>query len=300
MDFTFAAIKFAFFFLTSSLAALLTAYADDPPVPAGNDPGGVAVALIDTGVNYTLPNIAKRLARTAQGEILGFDFEDGDRRPFDSEPGKGASSPRHHGTLVASILLREAPSSRLVPFRFAANRFAAFAEIVEKIASGPARIVAMPLGGYRRQDWLAFREAAEAHPELLFILSAGNDGRNIDENPVFPASFDIENAVVVTSTDDFGRLPAESNWGTQHVHLSTPGEGIEAFDHEGYVTRVSGSSYAVPRIAALAARLKAQTPGLTTVELKTAILKLAAPSPASRTPRTRFGWLANPALIAVD
>lgn len=274
--------------------------AAEPPVPPGQDPGGVAVAVIDTGVNYTLPKIAKRLARTPTGEILGYDFEDGDRRPFDLEPGERAAAPRHHGTLVASILLREAPLARLIPYRFAANRFAAFANIVKEIASGPARIVAMPLGGYRKENWLAFRKAAKAHSDILFILSAGNDGRNIDERPIYPASFDIDNALIVTSTDRFGRLPAESNWGTTHVDLSTPGERIEAFDHDGVDARVSGSSFAVPRLAALAARLKARNPKLTTKGLKQAILGLTTPSPASRIPRTKYGWLPNPALTAED
>ena len=66
------------------------ALADDPPVPPGKDPGGVAVALVDTGVNYTLPEISNRLARSPDGEILGFDFQDNDRLPFDLEPGAGA------------------------------------------------------------------------------------------------------------------------------------------------------------------------------------------------------------------
>ena len=276
------------------------ALADDPPVPPGKDPGGVAVALVDTGVNYTLPEISNRLARSPDGEILGFDFQDNDRLPFDLEPGAGAAAPRRHGTLVASILIREAPHIRLIPYRFAAKRFETFAEIVNAIASGPARIVAMPLGGYRRQDWLAFREAAKAHPELLFILSAGNDGRNIDERPVYPASFEIENALIVTSTNSFGRLPPESNWGTKYVDVSTPGERIKALDHDGMRTRVSGSSFAVPRIAALAARLKARNPKYNALQLKEAMLENTAPSPASRIPVTKYGWLPNPALLAAD
>lgn len=277
-----------------------SAVADDPPIPPGKDPGGVAVALVDTGVNYTLPEIANRLARAAGGDILGFDFQDSDRLPFDLEPGAGAAAPRRHGTLVASILIREAPQIRLIPYRFAAKRFETFAAIVSEIAAGPARIVAMPLGGYRRQDWLAFREAANAHPEVLFILSAGNDGRNIDERPVYPASFEIKNALIVTSTNSFGRLPPESNWGTKHVDFSTPGERIKAFDHDGIQTRVSGSSFAVPRIAALAARLKARNPEFNAVQLKEAMIENTAPSPASRIPRTKYGWLPNPALIAAD
>ena len=33
-----------------------------PPVPRGRDPGGVAVALIDSGIAYDLPEVSKRLS----------------------------------------------------------------------------------------------------------------------------------------------------------------------------------------------------------------------------------------------
>lgn len=265
-------------------------------MPAGTDPGGVAVALIDTGVNYTLPQIASRLARDAQGELIGLDAEDGDRQPFDLQPGHDPDRGRHHGTIVASILLREAPRARLAPFRFKARGFDSFARIIEEIAQGPARIVSMSLGGYRKEDWDSFRAAAAAHPDILFIVSAGNDGRDIDTAPIYPPGFDLPNMLVVASTDAFGRLPPESNWGMETVDISTPGERIEAIDHRGAQVRASGSSYAVPRIAALAARLKAKHPGWGTQELKQAIVDLASPSPAERSPRTKHGWIANPAL----
>lgn len=276
------------------------AAADEPAVPRARDPGGVAVALVDTGVNYTLPHIASRLARDDTGDMLGFDFEDGDRRPFDLAPGGRAGRQRHHGTRVASILLREAPKARLVPYRYRADDFDAFARIVERIASGPARIVALPLGGYRKDDWEPLRRAMAAHPELLFVVSAGNDGRNIDDHPVWPASFGLDNALVVTSTDAFGRLARGSNWGPRTVEVSTPGERIATIDHRGARTLASGSSFAVPRIAALAARIKAAHPGRTAGELKQAVLARAAPSPGEQRPRTKHGWIPNPALVGAN
>lgn len=269
----------------------------EPPVPPGKDPGGVAVALIDSGVNYTLPHIAGRLARDRKGRLLGFDFADDDRQPFDVVPGRRRAIALHHGTSVASILLREAPRARLAPYRFHPRDYESFARIVAHIARGPARIAVMALGGYRAEDWEAFRRAARAHPEILFVLSAGNDGRDIDERPIYPAAFRLANTIVVTSTDAFGRLPVESNWGARSVDISTPGEQISTRDHNGAIKLASGSSYAVPRIAALAARLKAAHPEWTTGQLKVAILEFAAPSPGEREPRTRHGWIANPALV---
>ena len=273
-----------------------TASQMEPDVPRGKDPGGVAVAIIDSGVNYTLHDIASRLARDENGECLGYDFHDNDRKPFDLVPGQKLGSGRHHGTRVAGIFLREAPDARLIPYRYRAHSFETFATIVDEVAKSPARIVIMALGGYQKKDWERFRKAAEARPDILFIISAGNDGRNVDDKPMYPSGFRLDNALVVASTDTFGRLPLASNWGPETVDVSTPGEGIETFDHTGAKTFVSGSSFAVPRIAALAARFKAINPDWTTQDLKSAIVALAGPSPGDRTKRTKFGWIANPAL----
>ena len=268
----------------------------EPKVPPGVDPGGVAVALIDSGVNYTLPHIAPRLARDKDGNLVGHDFADGDDTPYDIVPGGRSPLARRHGSAVASILLAEAPDARLIPYRYHPKDFATFARFVEHVAKGPARIVSMSLGGYRIGDWQHFREAAAAHPEILFVVSAGNDGRDIDKMPIYPPGFDLGNMIVVTSSDDFGRLPRESNWGVMNVDVSTPGEQIETRDHLGARKITSGSSYAAPRIAALAARFKAAHPDWDTQRLKAEILALAAPSPGERVPKTRHGWIANPAI----
>lgn len=278
------------------LTSAALAGSHEPPVPPGEDPGGIAVAIVDSGVNYTLPMVAKRLARDESGEILGYDFQDNDKCPFDLVPGQKPGSGRHHGTRVAGIFLREAPTARLIPYRYRAHSFETFARIVEEVAEGPARIIIMSLGGYRKGDWMQFHEAAQARPEILFIISAGNDGRNIDEEPIYPSGFRLDNAIVVGSTDNFGRLPVASNWGPETVDISTPGEEIETFDHTGAKTYVSGSSFAVPRVAALAARLLQANPEWTAKDIKKAITSLAGPAPGDRVKRTRYGWIANPAL----
>ncbi len=265
----------------------------NPPVPAGEDPGGVAVAHFDSGVNYLLPFIARRLARNSSGEILGYDFNENDTQPFDLDPVSPAFLPRRHGTSVISILLREAPEVRIIPFRHPGRDISRFGEMVEAITKTPARIVAMPLGGYKRQQWENFARAAQKYPELLFVISAGNDGRNIDVEPVYPASFDLDNFIVVTSTDAFGRLPAESNWGVKSVDISTPAERLDVIDHRGAKGKASGSSYAVPRIAALAARLAMKHPDWTASEIKSAIVRLAGPRPRAK-PATKYGWIALP------
>jgi len=267
----------------------------NPPVPAGLDPGGVTVAHIDSGVNYLLPEIAARLARDGSGRMLGIDLWDGDDRPFDGDQGRSPFFPIRHGTPVASLLVKEAPSARLLPIRYPRPDMARMAEAVDAAAAAGTRIVAMPMGSRRPEDWIAFADAAVAHPEVLFIVSAGNDGRDIDAAPLYPASLPLDNMVMVTSSDAFGRLASGSNWGAVSVDLMVPAEALEVIDYRGARGTASGSSYAVPRVAALAARLLKANPDWTTGDLKRALFARAVPPLERGPPRVSVGWIPNPA-----
>ena len=266
----------------------------NPPVPAGRDPGGVTVAHIDSGVNYLLPEIAARLARDGDGRMLGRDLWDGDARPFDGDHGRSPFFPIRHGTPVASLLIKEAPAVRLLPIRYPRPDMARMAEAVHAAAAAGATIVALPMGSRKRGDWTAFAATATAHPEMLFIISAGNDGRDIDAAPLYPASLPLDNLVVVTSADDFGRLAPGSNWGAVSVDLMVPAERLEVTDYRGARGRASGSSYAVPRVAALAARLLQKHPDWTAADLKRALFARAVPPLERGPPRVAVGWIPNP------
>ena len=266
----------------------------DAPVPAGKDPGGVAVAVVDSGVNYTLPALATRLARDGAGRALGYDYWDMDARPFDLDTSRSPFFPIRHGTRVASILLREAPAARLIPYRYPRPDLGRMADLIADADAKGSTVIALPLGSNKRADWAAFEAAAAARAHLLFIVSAGNNGRDIDAAPVYPAALPLDNLLVVTSADGEGRLAAGSNWGARHVDLMVPGEEQPVIGFRGTPTVSSGSSYAVPRIAAMAARLLDAHPGWRAPELKRAIVARAVPSPYHRPPVVRHGWIAEP------
>ncbi|WP_282605313.1 S8 family serine peptidase [Pelagibius sp. Alg239-R121] len=267
----------------------------NPPVPAGSDPGGVLVVQIDSGVNYLLPEIAERLARDDEGKILGYDYWDLDARPFDLDTARSPFFPLRHGTTVASVFLREAPAARLLPYRYPRPDLSRMEALLDDAAEKGARIVMMPLGSTRAEDWQAFAQTAKRHGDILFIISAGNDGRDIDAQPLYPANFPLDNTIVVTSSDSFGRLAEGSNWGREHVDLMAPGEAVEVIDHRGARGMASGSSYVVPRVAALAARLLDLKPDWNTMALKQAIRKRTGPSLERGSARVNWGWMPNPA-----
>ncbi len=266
----------------------------NPPVPDGTDPGGVAVALVDSGVNYRLPDIARRLARDPSGAILGRDFWDMDGRPFDSHPARSPFFVQRHGTRTASVLLREAEQARLVPYRYPRPDMSRMRALIEDAADKDVAVVNLSMGSGDRDDWEAFAAAARAQPDMLFVLSAGNDGRDIDQQPLYPSAMQLDNVIVATSSLASGELARGSNWGSDSVDLLVPAEHLRATAFEGGVTAVSGSSYAAPRIAALAARLLQANPEWGAPELKRAIFARVLPPFAGASGQVAEGFMPRP------
>ncbi|MAN81402.1 MAG: hypothetical protein CMM77_07905 [Rhodospirillaceae bacterium] len=268
----------------------------NPPVPADSAPSqdAVRVAVIDTGVNYTLPLFRGRLARNAAGDLLGYDFWDMDRRPFDLDTARSPFFPLHHGTAVTSIILREAPEAAIIPYRYPRPDMTRFEDLVAHADRAGAMIVNMAMGSNAASDWGAFARAAKARPHMLFIVSAGNDGRDLDKVPVYPAALDLDNILTVTSAEIDGRLARGSNWGASGVDIMVPGEQVAVTDHRGAAGKASGSSFAVPRVTALAARLLARHPDWRGPELKAAIIKRARLPFGGDEPILRHGWIPDP------
>jgi hypothetical protein len=258
----------------------------DAPVPAAPDPGGVAVAHVDSGVNYLLPGIASRLARDPDGAALGYDWWDMDRQPFDQDPSRSAFFPQRHGTRTASLLLEEAPHARLIPYRYPRPDMSRMTQVAEAAAKAGARIVVLSMGSNRRAEWDAYAQAASRHPEMLFIVSAGNDGRDLDREPVYPAALKLANQLTVSSSEDDGSLARGSNWGARSVDLLVPAERVLVTGFDGRRIFASGSSYAGARVGALAACLLAAHPQWRAKELREAILARA------QAPRGE-GWSAH-------
>ena len=171
----------------------------NPPVPPGADPVGVAVGQIDSGVNYLLPEIATRLARDRHGAILGYDYWDLDGRPFDGDPTPDPFDPARHGTQTASLLLAEAPVVELGPYRYPKNAMTRMPALIAAAAAQGIRVMNLSLATTNRHQWLPFEAAARAHPEMLFVVAAGNFGRNIEQQPTYPAALELDNMIVVTS-----------------------------------------------------------------------------------------------------
>lgn len=262
----------------------------NPLVPEAIPPSGPVVALIDTGVNYTLPELTGHAARTAPDTLLGWDFWDNDPYPYDMDPRANPYFPRRHGTTVFSVLAREAPDAAIAVFRFPANDLCVFKDLIADLQSKSIRIASLSMGSNKSEEWACFAEAA-AETDILFIVSAGNNGRSLDDAPVYPAALELENILVVTSSDLEGRLGRGSNFGPETVDFLVPAERVEVIDHRGVRADTGGTSYAVPRLAAMAARYLGNHPGASMEEIKQALIARAIPAQPGL---VRYGWIPDP------
>ena len=277
--------------LSTDLLSVIKKENFNPPLPYFKPLKGIEIALIDTGINYTLPSVYPHLSRDDSGHLSGYDFNDNDNLPFDVDFGRSAFFPFHHGTSVASVIIREAPEANLVVYRFPRNNMCKFDDLIKHIATRNIKIANLSMGSKNRDDWICFEKAAKENPNILFIVSAGNDGINIDKQNVFPASFDLNNILVVTSSDIFGNLANGSNFGPKSVDIMLPAEQIPVFDHRGVKSKTSGSSYAVPRLVSMAVRFLANNKNADTKEIKAALISRAVSVSGDV---VRYGWIPDP------
>jgi hypothetical protein len=163
--------------VAASLVLALTftgafAQSSKPKVPPGADPGGIAIALIAYGIDYTDPEIAPRLARDGEGDIIGWDFVSGDNKPFTAAPDAGID-----GTRLARLILAAYARGRLVPLRVAPSDPAQFAQAMRFVLQSPARIIAVPIWNARAEIAEVLNAAAAHARDRLFVIPAGDGPR---------------------------------------------------------------------------------------------------------------------------
>ena len=276
--------------LSSDLSKVKSSEYFNPTLEKQKPFKGIKVAIVDTGVNYNLDFIADKISRIDESNLTGYDFEDDDSLPYDIDTGRSVFFPMHHGTSVSSIILREAPMSELVVYRFPRSEMCKFENLIEHISVNKIKIVNLSMGSVNKDDWQCFYKAAKSNKNILFFVSAGNDGKNIDFEKIYPASFDLENIIVVTSSDISGNLAQGSNFGSVSVDFLIPGEQIPVIDHRGVKTNASGSSFAVPRVVAMAIRILSNNTNANILDIKSKLISRAIRS----NEKVKYGWIPDP------
>jgi subtilisin family serine protease len=94
----------------------------------------------------------------------------------------------------------------------------------------------------------------------IFVAAAGNNGRNTDVTPVYPANFALDNVVSVTATDRNDRLASFANWGKTSVDIAAPGVDILSTTPWNRYGIRGGTSMAAPHVTGVIAMIWALRP----------------------------------------
>jgi len=243
----------------------------------------VIVAVIDTGIDYTHPDLAANMwkntneiagngidddANGCVDDIYGCDFANGDGDPFDDNS---------HGTHVAGIITAVSSTAKLMAVKFLkANGSGTLADAISAIqyaAKMGAQISNNSWGcmGCKSQ---ALADAIQEAENSLFIAAAGNDfGNDNDSNPIYPASYDLNNIISVAANDEQDNLAAFSNYGLTTVDISAPGVEIYSTIPSNSYKSLSGSSMATPHVSGAISLLWSKCPQLSLTQVKQIILE---------------------------
>jgi subtilisin family serine protease len=156
-----------------------------------------------------------------------------------------------------------------------------------------ARVINASWGRYDPEGWGRppyggpLRDAIEEAGKhgVLLIAAAENHGKDIDnEDPFYPASYDLDNIIGVMATDEHDERsvwdsPYSSNYGALSVDLAAPGTCIwsctlpyETEQGEVRYDKGEGTSVATPHVTGACALIWAINPTLSHLEVKGIIL----------------------------
>jgi subtilisin family serine protease len=257
----------------------------------------VTVGVIDTGVDYSHPDLAAniwinpgedcagcrndRIDNDGNGFVddwHGWDFINNDNDPYDDNG---------HGTHVAGTIGAVGDNGRgvagvnwnvmLMPLKFiGANGSGEASDAVRAVlyaSAMGAEVTNNSWGGDGYSQALADAIAeADAHGSL-FVAAAGNSFTNTDASPNYPSGYDLPNVIAVAATDQNDARAWFSNYGSRSVDLGAPGTNILSTQPGASYQFLDGTSMAAPHVAGAAALVRGASPSASDVGVKALLFR---------------------------
>ena len=268
---------------------------------------GFLIAILDTGVDTTHPDLALNLWMNQQemfgkpnvdddgngqaDDFYGWDFIGNKSDPVDDV---------YHGTYVAGIIGAFANNMMgiagvnwtismivcKVADKDGVKLDAAVAAVQYATACG-AKVINASWGGHEYSKSLKDAIEAAGKKGVLFVASAGNDSVNNDKVPVYPASYDCDNILSVMATDSNDQIAWPSNYGPKSVDIAEPGLNVlsttpmketPSMTADGVTKEygaLTGTSVAAPHVSGVAALMWSKSPFLSVYHVKHILMQTA-------------------------
>ncbi|MCX7993853.1 MAG: S8 family serine peptidase, partial [Fimbriimonadales bacterium] len=246
----------------------------------------VYIAIVDTGIDATHPDLTQKMRRHNNGAIYGYNAILNTTNAHDVH-GHGthcagiAAAHTNNGVGIAGVAAWNAnlasthTTVQLMPVKVLNDQgYGTFADIARGItwaADNGAQIISLSLGGTASTQQLLDAINYAWSRGCLVVAAAGNNGSNA---PFYPAYY--ENVVAVAATDANDYLTPFSQYGTW-VDIAAPGHLILSTVLGGGYESWSGTSMACPHVAGAAALLWSAAPSLSNQQLRQALENNADP-----------------------
>lgn len=256
------------------------------------DAANIIVAVIDTGVDYTHPDLKANM--WTKGGRHGYDFFDDDAEPLDEQG---------HGTHVAGTIGAEGNNgagvvgvcwkTQIMAMRFlgpdGSGSTADAVKCIDWAVANGAHVMCNSWAGPDTSQELGAAIARAEQRGVLFVAAAGNTvnrGNNNDVSPYYPAALPYANMLTVGAIDVNNAVGSFSHYGKISVDIGAPGVGIVSAMPNNRYAQLDGTSMAAPHVAGAAALVWAKTfptPAQTPTQMtrvRDLILQNARPVPA--------------------
>ena len=246
---------------------------------AGQTTGTLNVAVMDNGFDLWHPELGRKgWVNPKDAPSDGID-EDGDGKLDDSngwdfvDGNNDVGNPYGdwHGTHVAGIATAGTERIAVIPCRVIDSPYDIHkvADACEWAIANGAKVINMSFGIDTPERVSVMKDVLARHPDVLFVVAAGNDGRTLDSYD--PNSFlcdnDLPNLAVVAAADAQGNKAGFSNYGRTATLAARGTDVLSTIPGAGY-GRISGTSMASPAVVNAAAKCLLLDPGLSPTQLK--------------------------------
>ena len=246
----------------------------------------IVVAVLDTGVRSSHEDLAANMWVNPNDGSHGTNALAGNNDPSDDSG---------HGTMIAGILGAVGNNGKGVTGvawqvqimackcfnNFGVGNISSAVACLDYARANGARIINASWG-FTNSLALSNAFYSVRNAGIIVVAAAGNASTNIDVNPTYPASYDLDNVVSVAYTTRNDTLGPDSNYGPTNVDLAAPGEQIYSTfgATDSFYFSNTGSSFAAPYVAGAFALMLAKYPTETYQQIIARVLNATDPLPA--------------------